>query len=397
MPWIEILVSVAALALLVPILILALEVTASLSTRAPQLLPETRRPTLAVVVPAHDEAALIGDTIRTIQLQLLTTDRLIVVADNCSDDTAAIAYAAGAQVIVRNDPTRRGKGYALDFAIRHLTVQPPDVVLIVDADCQLGQMCVERLAHACVRTGRPVQALYLMHAPAGAGLTLRIAEFAWTLKNRVRPTGLARLGLPCQLMGTGMAFPWKCISTADLASGHIVEDLKLGLDLARYGSPPLFCAEAQVISHFPASAEGVKSQRTRWEHGYLGVLLRDAPRMIVESLAKGNLPLLALSIDLCVPPIALLVLLAGAVWVSACFVYAFANSAAPFLLATGELALLGACVLLAWARFARDIISGASLVFAPFYALAKIPLYARFLVARQLHWVRSKRDHERST
>jgi cellulose synthase/poly-beta-1,6-N-acetylglucosamine synthase-like glycosyltransferase len=397
MYWIEIVVAGAALVLLVPILTLAVEVIASIPTRrAPQTLA-VRRPRVAVMVPAHDEAALIGDTVRAILPQLLATDRLIIVADNCSDETAAVASAAGAHVIVRTDSTRRGKGYALDFAVRHLTADPPEVALIVDADCRVAEKCVDFLARACIASGRPTQALYLMRAPASSGLTGRIAEFAWTLKNRARPTGLRLLGLPCQLMGTGMAFPWKSIAHADLASGHIVEDLKLGLELARDGSPALFCPEAEVTSDFPSSAEGFKSQRTRWEHGYLGVILRDAPALIARALTKGNLPLLALGLDLCVPPIALLVLLTGAVWLAGGLLYALAGARVPWLLASGELVLLACCVLMAWVRYGRGIISGASLAFAPIYALAKIPLYARFLVARQIDWVRSKRDHERST
>lgn len=401
MSWIEIAIGAAALVLLVPILTLALEVIASIAAREQhgegQPASEAARPSVAVVVPAHNEAGLIGETVSAILPQLLPTDRLIVVADNCSDETADVARAAGASVIVRNDLTLRGKSYALDFAVRRLTTDPPDIVLIVDADCRIGESCVERLVRTCARTGRPVQALYLMSAPASAGLRGRIAEFAWTLKNRVRPTGLRMLGLPCQLMGTGMAFPWRRIERANLASGHIVEDLKLGLELARDGAPALFCPEARVTSDFPSSAEGFKTQRTRWEHGYLGVLLRDAPWMIARSLAKGNLPLLALSLDLCVPPIALLVLLTGAVWLASGLIYAVAGRAVPLLLASSELALLACCILIAWARFARHIISGTSLAFAPLYALAKIPLYARFLVARQIDWVRSKRDHERST
>jgi len=397
MSWIEIAVAAAALVLLVPILTLALEVIASVPSRERQPMSGATRPRLAVVVPAHDEAALIGGTVRAILPQLLASDRLLVVADNCSDETAAVAGAAGARVIARNDTSRRGKGYALDFGIRHLSDDPPDVVLIVDADCRVGESCIDLLARTCAATQRPVQALYLMHAPAEAGLTGRIAEFAWILKNRVRPTGLGRLGLPCQLMGTGMAFPWRCIARADLASGHIVEDLKLGLELARDGSPAIFCPQALVTSDFPSSAEGMKSQRTRWEHGYLGVLLQDAPPMIVQSLVRRSLPLLALGLDLSVPPIALLVLLASAVWVAAALVYALEGPVGPLLTASAELTLLGCCVLIGWMRFARDVISAKSLAFAPVYALAKIPLYARFLVARQIDWVRSKRDHERST
>jgi hypothetical protein len=57
---------------------------------------------------------------------------------------------------------------------------------------------------------------YLMYAPKQAGLKIRIAQFAWVVKNQVRPAGLQRLGLTCPLMGTGMALPWSCISTANL-------------------------------------------------------------------------------------------------------------------------------------------------------------------------------------
>jgi cellulose synthase/poly-beta-1,6-N-acetylglucosamine synthase-like glycosyltransferase len=397
MYWIEVAVTAAAAVLLIPILTLAIEVVASMPAPRVRQTPAVRRPRLTVMVPAHDEAAMIGDTVGAILSQLLPGDRLVVVADNCSDETAAVASAAGAEVIVRTDLTRRGKGYALDFAVRHLVADPPEVALIVDADCRVGEGCIDLLARTSMESGRPVQALYLMRAPASSGLTGRIAEFAWALKNRVRPMGMLLLGLPCQLMGTGMAFPWKCIAGADLASGHIVEDLKLGLELARGGSPPLFCPQAEVTSDFPSSAEGFKSQRTRWEHGYLGVILRDAAPMLAQSLMGGNLPLLALSVDLCVPPIALLVLLTGAVGLAGGLLYALAGSLGPLLLASGELALLTCCVLMAWARYGRGIISGASLAFAPIYALAKIPLYARFLIARQIDWVRSKRDHERST
>ena len=69
-----------------------------------------------------------------------------------------------------------------------------------------------------------------MQAAEGASLKMRLAEFAWVIKNQVRPLGLHRLGLPCQLMGSGMASPWACINSADLATGHIVEDLNSELN-----------------------------------------------------------------------------------------------------------------------------------------------------------------------
>lgn len=347
---------------------------------------------LAIVMPAHDEALAIAATLRALTPQLAPRDRLLVVADNCTDDTANIARQEGAEVIVRTDATRRGKGYALDFGVRHLESDPPDIALIVDADCEMTPGALGTLAAVCAGTGRPVQALYLMHAPPDAGLKTRIAEFAWVLRNQVRPLGLRRLGLPCQLMGSGMAFPWECLRTSALATGHIVEDLKLGIDLARVGHPPLFCPEALVTSRFPDSAAGLQSQRTRWEHGHLGVIFRDAPRLLLESVLHRRPALLVLALDLGVPPLALLALQLLLVWLAALALYASTEAAAPLALATLGVVLFGFAVITAWWRFARHVVSLASLALAPVYVLWKIPLYAKFLVSRQVDWVRSRRD-----
>jgi len=391
----EILMGVAGLFILAPVLILSTEVMLALSSKEAARAATGVRPRLAVLIPAHDEALGIRDTVRSLVPQLQNRDRLLVVADNCTDNTAAVASAAGAEVIVRTHHTERGKGYALDFGVRHLEHDPPDVVLIVDADCHVVEGSVDVLAHACAQTGRPIQALNLSRAPPGANLTMRIAEFASTLKNRVRPLGLRRLGLPCQLTGTGMAFPWSCIIGATLATGHIVEDLTLGLQLASAGYPPLFSPEARVTSYFPASQDGFRSQRTRWEHGHIGVLLKNAAPLILQSLYVRNWRLLALGLDLAVPPIALLSLVVSSAWLLGAVLYVFMGAKLLFLTATLAAAVLAVSVLACWARFGRHILSLGSLAFGIVYAFRKVPLYLRFLARRQLSWVRTRRDKDR--
>ena len=387
---VEILLCLAALAALVPVSVVCLQVLMALPAYRPREMPLDRRPAVAILIPSHNEALGIGGTVRSIAQQLAAGDRLVVVADNCADDTAAIAAAAGAEVIERKDQARRGKGYALDFGVRHLECKPSEVVIIVDADCQVGVGTIDRLARVCGQSARPVQALYQMHSPAGAGLNTRIAAFAWLVKTQVRPLGYHRLGLPCQLMGTGMAFPWSVVSTTSLASGHIVEDLNLGIQLARCGAAPLFCPEALVTSYFPATAEGMKSQRTRWEHGHLGLIL-GAPRLFAEAIAHGNAKFMALVLDLCVPPLALLMLLVLTVVAASAVFFAATAVALPLWLGTAALVMLAVAVLLCWGRYGRRVISLSSLAYAPFYALWKIPLYLKFVVRRQVEWVRSKR------
>ncbi|MBH3426256.1 glycosyltransferase family 2 protein [Pseudomonas alkylphenolica] len=386
------LLGAVAVLLLLPVLVLFAQVLLACMPARTQPPLHGARGRVAVLVPAHNEASIISATLASIGVQLHEGDRLLVVADNCSDDTAALAVAAGAEVVVRSNEQQRGKGYALDFGVRHLAAGAPDVVIIIDADCQVGEGAIDHLARRCSQAERPVQALYLMRAPAGAGLKVQIAEFAWRVKNWVRPRGWARLGWPCQLMGSGMAFGWRDLARVNLANGHLVEDLKLGLDFCANGKPPLFCPDAQVISYFPGSDEGLKSQRTRWEHGHLGVLLADAPALIVASIARRQWHLLAMTLDLMVPPLALLVLALVAVFSLAWLVCLLFGVLLPALLATLAMALLGTAVLVAWSRFSRDVIAFSVLMYAPFYALKKIPLYLGFLIKRQVEWVRSKRD-----
>jgi cellulose synthase/poly-beta-1,6-N-acetylglucosamine synthase-like glycosyltransferase len=389
---IEILLTIMSLVLLVPIMVLLIQVLLSVIFKVKLRQLRMRRPSIAVIIPAHNEQVLIQSTITSVLSQLNQGDRLIVVADNCTDATASIARAAGAEVVERFNQQERGKGYALDFGVRHCAQNPPEVVIIVDADCQVGAKSLYRLAAACLEFGRPVQALYLMKSPAGAGLKTRIAEFAWLVKNLVRPSGYAVLGLPCQLMGTGMAFLWKDISSANLASGHIVEDLKLGIDFCRAGRPPLFLPQASVTSVFPISAEGLTGQRTRWEHGHLGVMLSEAPGLFAESICKKNTGLLALAFDLIVPPLALLTLSIAAIFIASAALYLFSGVTLPLWLSLTGFCMLGFAVMLAWSVFGRQVISLASLCYAPIYALLKIPVYLNFLVKRQVNWVRAKRD-----
>lgn len=388
------LLGLLAIIVLVPVLVLVLQVLlACLPARArPNGIGE--RPRVAVLVPAHDEALVIRAMLASVTPQLLDGDRLLVVADNCSDDTAQLAHEAGAEVVERHDTRLRGKGYALDFGVRHLAQRPPEVVIVVDADCQVGEGAIDCLARRCHELARPVQSLYLMRAPAGAGLKVQVAEFAWRVKNLVRPRGWARMGLPCQLMGAGMAFAWNDLSLINLANGHLVEDVKLGLDLCQQGKPPAFCPEALVTSQFPLSEQGLNSQRTRWEHGHLGLMLADAPKRAMAAITQRNASLAALTLDLLVPPLALLVLALLGLNLVTWLAYLLFGLAVPARLAFTGLALLAFAVVLAWARFCREVIPFSVLLYAPFYAARKIPLYLSFLIKRQVEWVRSKRDDD---
>jgi glycosyltransferase involved in cell wall biosynthesis len=254
-----------------------MQIAASLfTTTAPVVISGT--PKIAVIVPAHNESAMIRSTVQSIMPQLGSRGRLLVVADNCTDDTALLAAGAGAEVTERRDERRIGKGYALDHGVKFLArTGPPDVVVIIDADCEIGAGTLDKLVRASIASGRPAQARNIIRSPAAPDTFDRISRFAWTVKTLVRPLGCSCLGLPCQLMGTGMALPWSIISSVNLATGHLAEDQKLTADLALMRKAALFCPEAQVTSSPPQEKEGRRIQRTRWEHGHLAVIVDISP------------------------------------------------------------------------------------------------------------------------
>ena len=393
------LLTAVALILLVPCLVLLVQVLAAVLAppTKPALLPAAGAKPIEVclLMPAHNEAGGIVPVLQALLPQLNQHTRLLVVADNCTDATADLVREVAAtangrvQVVERHNTTLRGKGYALDHGVQHLKSNPPDVVLVVDADCSVLPGSIATLAQQCVASQRPTQALYLMQSPPGASVKTSLAEFAWVVKNHVRPLGFYHLGLPCQLTGTGMAFTWGQISNAKLNTGHIVEDMQMGVDLARAGTPPQFCPAAMVTSFFPTAADGQQIQRTRWEHGHLGVIVSELPRLLMQALVSGNGQLLALALDLCVPPLALLVLLVGGLVLASAAV-----GTLPLVLSATALFAVGVAVLLAWWRFGRAVISFRQLCGVPLYVLAKVPLYFYFLVKRQATWVRSKREGE---
>lgn len=384
----------------VPVLVVWLQVCLAWPSRhqvlpaLPHAVPDdgvTEAPSFAVLVPAHNEEAVIADTVRQLMKQLRPTDTLLVVADNCTDATARLAGEAGATVVERSDALRRGKGYALDHGMRWLAARPHAVLIIVDADCRVEPGGLDQLAAKAHAVDRPVQALYLMHAPPSPTLKQRVAAFAWRLKNWVRPLGWHNAGLPCQLMGTGMAFPWAMAQNMALANAELVEDMKLGMDLALVGTPPLFCPQVLVHSQFPTSEQATQGQRKRWEHGHLGLIASLAPRLLAQALRRRDARLCAMALDLSVPPLALLVLLQLAALGLAGMGAWLGLGSGPLGAAIGCLAMFVMAVGAAWWGWGKSVVSARDLLAVPWYVLGKLPLYLGYVFKRQKEWVRTDR------
>jgi cellulose synthase/poly-beta-1,6-N-acetylglucosamine synthase-like glycosyltransferase len=386
---------VAALGLVtIPAWVFAVECCAALlPLRRRPLEPSAPRPTLAVLIPAHNEQQAIAATVQAVAAQLEASDRLIVIADNCSDQTSQQAQQAGAEVWTRQDEQLRGKGYAIRFALQRLHSQPPDVVVCIDADCLPATGCIDTIARLAAQSQRPVQAAYLMHAPEEGQVQAlsAVSSLAVLVKNYVRPRGLQRLGLPCLLTGSGMAFPWRRLTQVPHPDADLVEDMRYAVDLAIAGAAPLPAMEVVVRSVLPSHKGAFLSQRKRWEHGHLATIVAECPRLLGAWLRSGRPGLLALALDTAVPPLSLLLLVLGLASFFAAGVSLLFASWWPLSVALAPLVAVAVALAAVWSHFGRETLPAAQLREIPRYVATKLPLYGTFVTARQRVWVRTDR------
>ena len=384
------LASLLLAAIALPNIVIAVELIAGLRPRSLALsdgpLPET-----VVLVPAHNEAAGIVSMLTRVLPLLPASARLLVVADNCTDDTAACARAVGANVAERHDPEHRGKGHALAYGRDVLAGRAPAVVIVLDADCVPEPGALERLALGAAASGRPLQARYLFEPRPDASPMVQISGFAFLIKNLVRQAGLARIGAPAVLTGSGMAFPWAAFVVAPLATDDIVEDLAIGVALARAGAAPLFDAGATIWTA-PATGGATIAQRTRWEHGFVATARRAALPLVGQGIRSGRPGLVWLGLHVAVPPLALLLGIDGAALLALALLWWLGSAATPLAIGLALVTIVGLGVVLAWSRYGRNQVSAGALVRAPLYLLWKLPIYLKLVRRKETRWVRTERS-----
>lgn len=363
--------------ILAPLILLAaffaIEVLAGLGRPRTELRPSSA--SAVIVVPAHDEEAVIGEALVSLKEALGERMRILVVADNCEDSTARSARDAGVEVIERTDLKQRGKGYALAYAAEYLRSDPPSVLVVMDADCRTDTASLAALVDSASRSGRPSQAINLLRPDRKASALLQLSTFGFMLKNLVRQRGLQRLANRAHLTGTGMAIPYEIFRASDRVHSSIVEDLALGLELAEAGRPPMLVTGANVWSD-PSTEAGTLTQRSRWEGGFLATALRQAPREIRRGILGGEPGSILSGFDLMIPPLALFAIVnLAALAISAAFTFVLGLEWWPVLSLLCVLAIAFLAILLAWFREGREFISLGVLVRLPLYVIWKIPMY----------------------
>ncbi len=383
--------AVCALPILAASLYLAL--LALLARRPPARAPVACTHRFDIVVPAHDEENEVAQTVAS----LLAVDyprerfRVLVVADNCSDRTAEMATAAGAQVLVRRDADRRGKGHALAFAFDYCLADGfADAVVVVDADTLVDKNLLVAFAARFERGVSAVQADYGVRN-SGSSWRTRLMAIALAAFHGVRSAARERLGVSCGLRGNGMAFGRGLLQSHPPVAFSVVEDLEYGIQLGYAGVRVEYVPEARVLGHMAVTEGASRSQRRRWERGRHALVREHVPALLREAWRRRDGTLLDLALDLMVPPLGqLLVVTVVGLGLSLLAVPSGVVVAAWLWAA----ALLGVVVhvLRGWAFSGVGLIGLRDLLWVPVYVVWKMTLRFSDKGRRPEEWVRTSRE-----
>jgi cellulose synthase/poly-beta-1,6-N-acetylglucosamine synthase-like glycosyltransferase len=296
------------------LLALALPVTATsaylfwltlLSGANPAPLPARRTLRFDVVVPAHNEQQVIARVVTA----LLKLDwprqlfRVLVVADNCDDDTAQIARALGATVLERSHDSLRGKGHALKFAFDHSAAEAvADAVVVIDADSEASANLLAAYAARIERGEHAIQAHYGILNTEASWRTrlLAIAKAAFHI---VRSRARERLRLSCGIRGNGWCVTHELLRQVPFACYSLTEDLEYGGVLGLAGYRVAYADEAHADAEMTSSAKVAGAQRQRWESGRFALVRQQVPLLLAGAAAQRSRVCLDLALDLMTLPL----------------------------------------------------------------------------------------------
>ncbi len=347
------------------------------------------------VVPAHNESAGIAGTVESLKgvdYPEALFD-VLVVADNCNDDTADQARAAGAVVLERQDAERRGKGYALALAFSQLT-SDIDAVVVVDADTLVSPNILRAFAARRDAGAVAVQADYAVRNP-NAGWRTRLIAIAFGSFHIVRSRARERLGLSCGLRGNGMCFSTALLAEVPHDAFSVVEDVEYGIRLGEAGYRVHYADEAHVYGEMVSSSAAATSQRRRWEEGRRELVKNHAFRLLRKGLAQRNKVLLDLSFDLLVPPLSRIAVFSalGAGAASLLALVSLTPTVAVFAFG-GAVVSVSAYVLRGWSVSGTGLRGLVDLGLSPVYVIWKASLRFRKPARPTSTWVRTEREQQ---
>jgi cellulose synthase/poly-beta-1,6-N-acetylglucosamine synthase-like glycosyltransferase len=360
--------------------------------RAPNGQRQGASPRLVFLVPAHNEELMVESCARSLlALRFRPEDRrVIVIADNCRDQTAALARGVGAESWERDAPAAGGKPQALAWAIAKLDLTGWDAVVVIDADTEVDPGFAEALVAEMPLRGRAVQAYFATLNERDNWLT-RLAGLLARCRYEVTYPLKRRAGLNCPLTGNGMVIGVDLLADGGWRHFSITENWEMYADYTARGIEIRYAAGALIRSHEVESLQQGGTQRRRWMAGRLHVLA-DYGRALLASGKIGFAQKLDAMAELAGLSPVLHVLAALGVAAGATLYPDATVRGAALLLAGLSLVPLALATIIALVRHPEPGRTSLALVMVPVYAVWRVVVaIGTLLTLKDRRWTKTER------
>jgi cellulose synthase/poly-beta-1,6-N-acetylglucosamine synthase-like glycosyltransferase len=339
----------------------------------PPAVAPTRSRHFTLLIPAHNEELYLPRLLESLKRQRYseTDRRIVVIADNCSDGTAAACRPFPAEVFERHDATQRGKGHAIGWAVSRLDLAKTDAIVIVDADSVVDERFLEALNAQLERGDRVVQCYNGVANPGQSWFT-RLMDVSRTIANDILHPGKRKLGLSSHLMGNGMCFTSAVIGARGWNAFSVGEDWEYYVQLILQGIVIGYCRDARVYHQESSGFRQASSQRLRWAGSRFQMLRRYGLPLIARGVATRNVVCADASMPLVLPNPSLAVNLTVAAFVAALVPWIWGGDY-RLALWFGALTAAQLVMFLIGARYTRaPLASALSLIIAPAFLIWKL-------------------------
>ena len=233
------------------------------------------KPRILVLMPAHNESSLVVPAARSLREldQTFADLRLVIIADNCTDDTAELGRAQGIEVMERTDALARGKPAAIQWAIDSVGLSGFDAIAIVDADTEIDRSFFE---HACNFPSLRKIAVqgYFGVSNVGDSWLSRLGELLARVRYDIEYPVKDRAGLNVPLTGNGMLLGADLFVEAGWPTDALTENWDLFARYTILGGRIRLARQAVVRAVEASTLRGSSVQRRRWMAGRWQVIRR---------------------------------------------------------------------------------------------------------------------------
>jgi biofilm PGA synthesis N-glycosyltransferase PgaC len=237
---------------------------------------------ISVLIPAHNEAGVLRECLDAILAQTLPVDEIVVVADSCTDETAAVAESYGAVVVLTE---QGGKAASQDVGLPYVT---GDILVCIDADTIIDVDVVERFV-AELEAGADATCANMLPMPHQRGFWVANRRFAYALGRYWWRWCQAQMGRLMVLSGCAYALKTETVRSIGGFPGELITcDMDLTWNLYDAGYTTTFCHQALAYTYDPETFAVYTKQMRRWASGFFqnfqshyGQVLRSPSALLV--------------------------------------------------------------------------------------------------------------------